>query len=51
MLGDDGLIAVLRAAAGQPADAIADRVLTATIGPAPGEPHDDIAILVVQDAR
>jgi serine phosphatase RsbU (regulator of sigma subunit) len=50
MLGDDGLIDVLRSCAGQPPDAIADRILDASIRHARGEPHDDIAMLVVQTA-
>ena len=50
MLGDDGLIDVLRSCAGLPPDAIADRILDASIRHARGEPHDDIAMLVVQTA-
>lgn len=48
MFGDDGLIEVLRSCAGQTPDAIADRILEASIRHARGEPHDDIAMLVVQ---
>ena len=50
MLGDDGLIDVLRSCAGLPPDAVADRILDASIRHARGEPHDDIAMLVVQTA-
>jgi serine phosphatase RsbU (regulator of sigma subunit) len=50
MLGDDGLIDVLRSCVGQPPDAAADRILDASIRHARGEPHDDIAMLVVQTA-
>jgi serine phosphatase RsbU (regulator of sigma subunit) len=50
MLGDEGLIDVLRSCAGHGPDEIADRILDASIGYARGDPHDDIAMLVVQTA-
>ena len=48
MLGDDGVVEVLRSCVGLTPDQIADRILDASIGHARGDPHDDIAILVVQ---
>jgi serine phosphatase RsbU (regulator of sigma subunit) len=50
MFGDDGLIEVVRSCAGQTPEGIADRVLQASTRHALGEPHDDIAMLVVQVA-
>jgi PAS domain S-box-containing protein len=50
MFGDDGLIDVLRSSAGQPPDVIVDRVLDASTRHRVGEPHDDVAMLVVQVA-
>lgn len=48
MFDDDGLVEVVRSCAGQTPEGIADRVLQASTRHAFGEPHDDIAMLVVQ---
>jgi serine phosphatase RsbU (regulator of sigma subunit) len=48
MFGDEGLIDVVRSCVGLTPDEIVDRVLEASTRHGVGEPHDDIAMLVVQ---
>jgi PAS domain S-box-containing protein len=51
MFGDRGLVAAVAAAAGLPADAIADRVVRAALDYQGGQTQDDVAVLVLRVPR
>jgi PAS domain S-box-containing protein len=48
MLGEEGLLEIIRASRGLPPGAIADRIIQAATTRSAGEPRDDMALLLVQ---